>query len=349
MKYVEAKLYKVLSDDKVKCGTCIRGCILKPGQEGFCGNYMNIDGRLYNIGYGNISAFESRPIEIKPFFHFYPGSTAMTFSGWGCNFKCRWCQNYHLSMRKPRNSVGYRIPPKDMIELAIKYRDDGLCASFNEPTIHLEYLIDVFKLSKKHGLYNTIVSNGSLTVEALELLHDSGLDAMNVDIKGCEYTYRRFLGIPNPYKILETARKALELGIHVESVFLIVTGANDSEECIKWVIENHIKYLGVDIPLHINRYYPAYKYDKPPTPIETLLKAYEIALDKGVKYVYIGNIPNTEYMNTKCPRCSEILIVRDQYRTLKCNLNGSKCPKCGYEINIKGACKPTPLRKLLWW
>ncbi|RLG74925.1 MAG: hypothetical protein DRO14_05200, partial [Thermoprotei archaeon] len=203
---------------------------------------------MYNIGYGKVSAIESRPIEIKPFFHFWPGSAATTFSGWGCNFLCPWCQNWSLSKVKPPKESSDIIGPEKVIELAIEWGDDGVCASFNEPTVHLEYLLDVFKLAKARGLYTTIVSNGSLTREALKLLKDAGLDAMNVDIKGCPETYRRFIGIPNPEEVLHTAKYALELGIHVEAVFLVVTGANDWDECVEWVLKSHIKYLGTDVP-----------------------------------------------------------------------------------------------------
>lgn len=336
----EAILQKDLGNGRIKCGTCLRGCVLKHGQTGFCGNYKNIKGKLYNIGYGLVSSIESRPIEIKPFFHFYPGSYATTFSGWGCNFICPWCQNWHLSRRKPNPSRNTYIPPKDLVRKALVYGDDGLCASFNEPTIHLEYLVDVFTLGKKYGLYNTAVSNGSLTSNALRKLRMAGLDAINVDIKGCINTYKRYIGIPNPENILDVARQAKQLGIHVESVFLIVTKANDTEECVEWVINKHIKYLGVDTPLHINRYYPAFKYDRPPTDINLLINAFKLARREGIKYVYIGNIHVTDFLNTKCPKCGKVLIYRTNYETIKCVIGkDNKCPRCGERIPIVGYCR----------
>ena len=330
-----------MPDGRVCCGTCVRGCCIPVGLTGLCGNYENVGGTLYNIGYGKISAIESRPIEIKPFFHFWPGSSATTFSGWGCNFLCPWCQNWSLSKVKPPKEDHDIIEPEKVIELALKWGDDGVCASFNEPTIHLEYLLDVFKLAKARGLYTTIVSNGSLTRDALKLLKEAGLDAMNVDIKGCPETYRRFIGIADPEEILRTARYALELGIHVEAVFLVVTGANDWEECIEWVLKSHIKYLGPDVPLHINRYYPAYMYNKPATSMEKLLEVYKLAKDVGIRYVYVGNVDTLEYMHTRCPNCGEVLIKRSHYGVIKCNLDENKCPTCGEEINLVGACRPS--------
>ena len=322
--------------DRVECGTCIRRCKLKSGQTGFCGNYKNVDGELFNVGYGLLSALESRPIEIKPFFHFYPGSSAMTFSGWGCNFSCPWCQNHHLSKRKPNPEEDPYFPPEKVVEAALKAGDEGTCASFNEPTIHLEYLLDVFELAKGKGLYNTMVSNGSMSSRAIEALYESGLDAMNVDLKGCQETYGRYIGVPNPMEILKTARKALDLGIHVESVFLVVTRANDSEECIRWVLEKHLDYLGPEVPLHVNRYFPAYAYGEPPTKLETLLKVHSMARELGIEYVYIGNVGMPELEATRCPKCGKMLIERSRYRVTYFKLDNSRCLRCGYKITLKG-------------
>lgn len=316
---------------------CIRHCLLKPNGIGFCGNYMNRDGGLVNIGYGIISAHESRPIEIKPLFHFYPGSTAYTFSGYGCNFTCPWCQNYHLSKIYPTSIRGTFISPDTMVRYAELAGDQGLCASFNEPVIHLEYISDVFRLGIKKGFYNVIVSNGSYTKEALDILIDSGLNAISLDIKGCIHAYRRYQSIPDPHIILRNAKYALDNGIYIESVFLIVTDANDDMECIKWVIDQHVNYLGTETPIHINRYQPAYKYWSPATPMDILLYAYNYARDRGVEYVYIGNIWDTKYMNTYCPSCGYPVLRRSYYRLVKSELTDRNgCIKCGYKINVVG-------------
>ncbi len=324
-------------NDRIRCLVCIRRCFLGEGSLGFCGNYMNSGGKLVNVGYGIISAHESRPIEIKPLFHFYPGSSAYTYSGFGCNFTCPWCQNHHLSKMYPSEASGIYIPPETMVRYALLAGDQGLCASFNEPVIHFDYNRRVFELGREKGLYNVLVSNGSYTREALERLIEAGLDAISLDIKGCIKAYRRFQAIANPNEILENARYALERGVHIESVFLVVTGANDDVDCIKWVIDQHVKYLGVETPLHVNRYHPAYKYWREPTPMETLKYAYEYALDKGVKYVYIGNIWDTNYMHTYCPSCGHPVIKRSHYRLVKTDLTDrNRCTRCGHKILIRG-------------
>ncbi len=317
------------------CNICRLNCHIPPGYTGICGNIANIDGKLYDIGYGLLSAIESRPIEIKPLYHFHPNSTALTFSGWGCNYHCLWCQNYCLSMRKPPPPNNY-ISPEKLVKIALKRHDDGLCASFNEPIIHTSYLIDVFKIGRSKGLYNIMVSNGYLTMDAMKLLIESGLDGLNIDIKGCPEAHKHVLKAVKPDAIFKNAEYLIKNGIHLEMVFLIVPGFNDDPECIEWVIKEHYNRLGVDIPLHINRYYPAYKYYKPSTSIRKLLYAYETAKKYGLKYVYIGNIWNKKYETTYCPKCGCPLIIRDGYRVIESRLDGDRCRRCGEKIYLTG-------------
>jgi pyruvate formate lyase activating enzyme len=312
--------------------------------RGFCWNRVNEGGRLYVDTYGLLSAVESRPIEIKPLFHYWPGSSSLTFSGWGCNYRCPWCQNYHLSWEKPAPSSSIYMDPKELVELALKLGDEGICASFNEPGIHLEYVADAAQEARKRGLYATMVTNGYFTEAALKMLVESGVDGFSIDIKGCPRSYRRFLGA-DPEYVLRNARKAIDLGAHVEMVYLIVTGANDSDDCVEWVIGKHIDILGPDVPLHINRYHPANRYYEPPTPLAVLLRAYRIAKREGVNYVYLGNIPYEEYQDTRCPRCGKILIKRRGYNVTYYGLDSdTRCPRCGTRIPIRGRYVSKPSR-----
>ena len=182
-----AKLFKPLNNGDVRCLVCNRMCLIKPGRKGACGNYVNIDGVLYHLGYGVLSAIESRPIEIKPLFHYWPNSTALTFSGFGCNFYCPWCQNHVLSFTHLKGDEP-RYTPTELIKLALAHKDEGLCASFNEPTTLFDFLLDVFSLGKKQGLYSTVVTNGYFSANALKELVDAGADGFSVDIKGCPKT-----------------------------------------------------------------------------------------------------------------------------------------------------------------
>jgi len=320
----------------IVCEVCERHCHIPNGYSGFCGNFANFNDELYFLSYGNLSAIESRPIEIKPLYHFYPNSTALTFSGWSCNFKCIWCQNWHLSMTNPNGRYKV-IEPKSLVEIAIKRGDDGLCASFNEPTIHLPYLLDCFKLARKKGLYNVIVSNGYMTIKSINLLIEAGLNGLNIDIKGCPESHKKFLPSINPEVIYRNAKYFLDNNIHVEMVFLIVTGVNDDVNCIEWVLKKHVDILGSDIPLHISRYFPAYEYDAPPTNVNLLYRVYEWARGEyGIKYVYIGNIWDIKYETTYCPKCNYPLIIRSGHRVIESRLDGNKCRRCGEKIYLTG-------------
>jgi pyruvate formate lyase activating enzyme len=333
----EALLYEKLSGDKVKCGLCERRCLISPGQKGFCKTRLNLDGRLYTLVFGDLSALESRPIEIKPFFQYWPGSTALTFSTWSCNFDCIWCQNQHFSKTEPNPMKSSYCSPERIVGQALLGKDNGLCASFQEPTILTEWVVPLFKIGSKKGLFCCYVSNGYMTVEALRLLKESGMDGLKIDLKGDAETYRKYCGGADVEKVWRNVREAKKLGLHVEVVNLVVTGVNDNEDCLRWVIQRHLKEAGVETPLHFSRYYPAYKFHNPPTKIETLERAYEMARKAGVLYPYLGNVPGHGYEDTYCPNCKEKLIQRLGYTILKYNVSpNKKCLKCGETIHITG-------------
>ncbi|MEM1531835.1 MAG: radical SAM protein [Nitrososphaerota archaeon] len=321
----------------VRCTTCMRFCKVREGGKGICGNYANVNGTLLNIGYGLLSSIESRPIEIKPFFHYWPGSSALTFSNWGCNFYCPWCQNHSISFSRPPVESGVRYAPDDLVEMAKTFGDEGLCASFNEPATQIDFLLDTFSLGSREGLYSTVVTNGYFSRASLKALIESGCDGFSIDIKGCPKAHIKILRGVDPNIVLSNAKYAIELGAHVETVFLVVPRFNDEDDCIKWVIEKHVSMLGEDVPLHINRYYPAHKYAAPPTPLEKLLTAKKMAQEAGVKFVYIGNVGLPELESTCCPTCGKLLIARSGYEVLSYNLNNdNRCPRCNTPVPLRG-------------
>lgn len=333
----ESIFYERLCDDKVKCSLCERRCVISVGARGFCGTRINVDGKLYSLVYGDVSAIESRPIEIKPFYHYWPGSTALTFSTWSCNFICPWCQNFHLSRTLPSPLRASFLDPRLVVELALKYGDQGLCASFQEPTLLTEWAGDVFSRGSKLGLYCCYVSNGYLTIEALNFLKNNGLDGLKIDVKGDAITYSKYLGGLDVEVVWRNVREAKRLGLHVEVVNLIVTDVNDSEDCIRWVIERHVKEAGPDTPIHFTRYFPAYKFKAPPTKVEVLEMAYNLAKKAGIWYPYIGNVPGHKFSHTYCHNCGERVIVRSDFKVLGYYLSDDgRCPKCGVQIPIRG-------------
>lgn len=332
----EALLYE-RAGDAVRCGVCERRCVIFEGGKGACGTRMNVGGKLFTLVYGDLNALESRPIEIKPFFHFWPGSSALTFSTWSCNFKCPWCQNWRLSKTPPELSRGNFVPAERVVELARRHGDHGLCVSFTEPTLLFEFSLDCFTLARRHRLYNTFVSNGYMTAEALEQLRAAGLDAIKIDVKGDAEVYEKLCGGVSVEKVWRNARTAKRLGMHVEIVNLVITGVNDNEACLREIIERHLKELGELTPLHFTRYHPAYKFNNPTTSVETLERACKLAKRLGVAYVYIGNVPGHKYENTYCHECERLLIKRYSYSVLRYEVtNEKRCPNCGVEVPIVG-------------
>jgi len=333
----EALLYEKLSKEKVRCTLCERRCLIAPDQRGTCRTRVNIGGKLYTLVYGDVSALESRPIEIKPFFHYWPGSSALTFSTWSCNFDCVWCQNYHLSKTAPDPAKARHYSPEEIVNIALSGGDEGLCVSFQEPTVLTEWALPVFRLGREKGLYCCYVSNGYMTLEALKLLKKAGMDGLKVDVKGDAETYLKYCGGADVEKVWRNIREARKMGFHVEVVNLVVTDVNDDEECLKEVIERHLKEAGTDTPLHFTRYYPAYKFSNPPTKLETLERAYEMAKKAGIGYPYLGNVHGHKYENTYCPNCGEALIKRLGYTIAQYKItDDEKCPKCRQPIPITG-------------
>lgn len=323
---------------EVRCLTCERKCVISEDKTGFCKTRKNIKGKIYTLVYGEISSLSANPIEKKPLYHFFPGSKALTIGTWGCNFTCPWCQNYEISKFPEKIGTGIYLSPEKFIELIKIYNCQGTSISFNEPTLLLEYSIDVFRLAKSYGYYNTYVTNGYMTEEALNLLIEAGLDSMNIDIKGDKEAVARYCGA-DVEKVWRNAKIAKEKGVWVEITTLVIPGINDDENVLRGIAKRIKNELGKDTPWHVNRYFPAYKFEwevyVSPTPIKTLEKAITIGKEEGLEYVYCGNVPGHPFENTYCPECNFLLIKRYALKVIEYNLSSNnKCPNCGKDIPI---------------
>ncbi|MFB0559351.1 MAG: AmmeMemoRadiSam system radical SAM enzyme [Dehalococcoidales bacterium] len=335
----QALLYEHLKD-KVRCLTCERHCLISEGESGFCASRKNIGGQLYTLEYGEISSISANPIEKKPLFHFYPGTKALTIGCWSCNFTCPWCQNYDISKAPQNIGRGEYISPATFVELIARHRCQGSSVSFNEPTMLFEYSLDVFDLARDKGYYNTYVTNGYMTVRALELLVAHGLDAVNIDIKGEAEAVKRFCGA-DVNIVWRNATLAKKCGVWVELTTLVIPGVNDTEGGLSRIARRIKGELGDDTPWHVNGYYPAYRFSSelyvPPTPVSTLEKVRNIGKAEGLKYVYAGNVPGHPYEHTYCPGCNQLLIERCGFSIARYNITPDKhCPYCGHEIPIIG-------------
>lgn len=324
------KYYETIDNEKIKCLLCRHHCILKNGQVGICGINMNKDRKLVNLVYGHPSSINVDPVEKKPLFHFLPGSDVLSFGTVGCNFKCPFCQNWQIAHTNKVNDKVY-VLPQEMVNLALQYKCESIAYTYNEPSVFYPYARDVGILAKEKGLKNIFVTNGFESVYEIEDMKN-WVDACNVDLKSFKKDYYKKVLKGDLEYVLDTIKRLKDVGIWQEITTLIVPGDNDSEEELTHIAE-FIASVGVEIPWHITRFHPDYKVqDKPPTPMETMIKAYEIGKKAGLKYVYLGNVAIP--VITYCPKCKEELIVRSIYRVekniLKIDENGQgHCPKCG--------------------
>jgi pyruvate formate lyase activating enzyme len=325
--------------DKVRCHVCERRCTISPGGLGWCRTRQNLKGQLITLIYGAVSSLSANPIEKKPLYHFYPGTRALTAGSWSCNFGCPWCQNWEIShpfTRADRPVTGQRTSeiwsPERFVALAKHYGCQGTSISFNEPTLSLEWSLDVFRLARAHGLYNTYVTNGYMTPEALDLLVQAGLDAMNVDLKGDAGAVRRYCKGIDVEKVWSICRLARSQGIHIELTTLVIPTVNDDDRVLRAIAERIAGELGREIPWHVTGYYPAHRFTAPPTPIRTLERAWQIGQEAGLSFVYIGNVTGHRRANTWCPDCATLLIHRIGLEVVASTLHQGKCPRCGHAI-----------------
>jgi pyruvate formate lyase activating enzyme len=331
----EAMFYERLEEDAVRCHLCPHECKIKESRRGICGVRENQEGVLYSLVYGKVVAEAIDPIEKKPLFQFYPGSTAYSLATVGCNFRCRNCQNYDISQmpRDKKRIMGEEKTPEEIVEIAKRYDCRSIAYTYVEPTIFFEFAYDIAKLAHKAGICNVFVSNGYTTEEAIRTLAPY-LDAINVDLKSLsEELYHTNCG-GHVQPVLDAIKLYKRLGVWIEVTTLVIPTLNDTEEEFRGIAE-FIKGVGVDIPWHISQFYPSYKLmDLPRTPVSTLRTARDIGLEVGLRYVYEGNVPGEGGENTCCYNCGTLLIGRYGFQVLENNLTeDAKCPNCGTQID----------------
>ena len=326
-------LYHSLESGKVSCVLCHHNCQILPGKSGICGVRQNREGELFTRVYGNVIAAHVDPIEKKPLYHFLPGTSSFSVATIGCNFRCSFCQNWQISQAskdKDLKKNGQEYSPEDIVYIAKKHRCQSIAYTYTEPTIYFEYAFDTARLAKKEGLANVFVTNGYMSKEALETIHPY-LDACNVDLKAFKEDFYKEMCGAHLEPVLDSIKLMKKLDIWVEITTLIIPGRNDSEQELAQ-IARFIKEIDPDIPWHISRFHPDYKYvDANATPVESLRLAYNIAKNEGLRFIYIGNVLG-ESEGTACPRCHKLLIARQGFYISENKMPGGKCPFCGTSI-----------------
>ncbi len=326
----EARLYEKLADHKVHCHLCAHECQIDPGKRGICQVRENRDGTLFTLVYGRLIAENIDPIEKKPLFHFLPGSRSYSIATIGCNFQCLHCQNYDIS-QYPRfhqgKITGEPRTPQDIVRGALHNRAATISYTYTEPTIFFEFAEDTARLAKEQGIRNVFVSNGFMTKTSATSLA-SFIDADNIDLKSFRDAHYRKICKAKLQPVLDTIALLKKAGVWVEVTTLIIPGLNDSDEELR-DIARFLLSVHPGIPWHVSAFYPTYQMlDRPRTPASTLLRARDIGLQEGLRYVYTGNIPGQGGEDTHCYACGALLIERIGYTIRRHNLLEGKCPQC---------------------
>lgn len=325
----QAKFWESKGDTTVQCHLCPHHCVIKDGKNGICRIRTNKEGTLYAREYGKVVSMGIDPIEKKPLYHFYPGSDILSVGANGCNFTCEFCQNWQVS----QFDQGTRyVAPEELVDMAFEHKSVGLAYTYTEPLIWYEYVYDCSKLAHEKGLKNVLVTNGYVSAEpAQELL--PYIDALNIDLKSMDPEfYTKICGGK-----IEPVKDFIKLSAqhaHVELTNLIIPTHNDSDEQLDELCR-FVASVNPDIPLHFSAYFPQYKMDAPRTPVETLLRARDIAR-KYLKYVYLGNVHTADGSDTLCPHCHAVLVKRTGYATRFENIEDGVCIQCNEKITIIG-------------
>jgi len=339
----EAMLYDRLENDAVQCRVCPRLCHIAPGKSGTCRARANREGTLYAITYGRVCSVAADPIEKKPLYHFFPGTTVLSLGSVGCNFACRHCQNWQIAHADPADALRdlRDLPIRNLSVLAANNECQGVAWTYNEPTIWLEYILDGAQAAHERGLYTVLVTNGYITADALAVLGPH-IDAYRVDVKGfTNEQYKELCRIPDLTPVLEAAEEAkAEYGCHVEIVTNVIPSFNDDDATLRGIADWIVERLGPETPWHVTRFMPHLEFAHlPPTPIPTLEHAVRLGHDAGLSFVYLGNVPGHEGENTVCPNCKRLLVRRTGDAVEDVALRGTLCAMCGENVNVRTSLK----------
>ena len=328
----EASFWDSLENQRVVCKLCPKECKVDDLERGYCGVRENKEGKYYTHVYGAVCAAHTDPMEKKPFFHFLPGTNAFSIATAGCNMDCAFCQNWEISQIRPEQVESYYLLPDEVAETARRTQAKSIAYTYTEPVIFYEYMYDCAVASRSQGIRNVMVSNGYIQEKPLRKLCGV-LDGIKVDLKSFRQKYYQEICAGDLKPVLDSLEIIHDEKVWCEIVYLIVPTLNDSEaeidELCAWVAAR----LGPDVPLHFTRFHPQYRLKNlPSTPVSSLEMALEIAKNKGLHYVYLGNVPGHEAESTRCPACKEIVVKRIGFTVLEQSIRAGKCAHCGNPI-----------------
>lgn len=328
----EALWWQAEDDGRILCTLCPRLCRMGEGQAGFCYIRKNVAGKLYSFGYGMSTGFAIDPIEKKPLNHFLPGTGVLSFGTAGCNLGCRFCQNWSISKAKLDEAKSRDITPEQVIRLALRHKVPSIAFTYNDPVIWGEFVIDISRLARAHGLNSVMVTAGYITPQARPQVFRH-IDAANVDLKAFTERFYHKITFSHLAPVLDTLKWLKnETDVWLEITNLMIPGENDDPDETKRLCEWVVVNLGDGVPIHFTAFHPDFKLtDKPGTPAATLKRARQIALSAGIKFCYVGNIIDDDGQTTYCPRCGRALIRRSWHDILEYRLQVNSC-LCGETI-----------------
>ncbi len=329
-----------LPDGRLECRLCPRFCKLNEGQRGFCFVRKRLDNQIVLTTYGRSSGFCIDPIEKKPLNHFLPGTSVLSFGTAGCNLGCRFCQNWDISKAREWDKLADAASPEEIAREARRHGCRSVAFTYNDPVIFAEYAIDVAQACREQGLRTVAVTAGYITPEARTDFYQH-MDAANVDLKAFSEDFYHRLCFASLAPVLETLKFLKETDVWFEVTTLLIPDENDSDLEIHRAAEWFAANLGPDVPWHFTAFHPDFKMlNKPRTSRQTLDRARQIALSKGLHYVYTGNVHDPDGSSTFCPGCGKLLIERDWYQLGEWNLIDHRCEYCG--AYIPGHFEPRP-------
>ena len=324
--------YYIKTPRGIKCQICPNECIIKTGEIGDCRTRLRKGDKLYTIAYSNPCSLHIDPIEKKPLYHFLPSSTIYSVAIAGCNLICLNCQNWSISQTSPTKTRNYNVPPTKLVEQAIKNNCKSIAYTYSEPIVFYEYMRDSAVIAKQKKIKTVMVSAGYINEKPLREVAKY-LDAANIDLKSFSDEIYLKLCAGKLEPVLRTLKILKEMNVWLEITNLVVPSWTDDLKMIrkmcKWLKTNNFD----DTPIHFSRFYPHYKLTQlPPTPVLTLENARKVALEEGLKHVYVGNVPGTKSSNTVCPHCKNTIVERKGYRIFKKNIKAGKCGVCGKPV-----------------
>jgi pyruvate formate lyase activating enzyme len=328
----EIRFYKQLEDGRIQCQVCPRGCKIADQERGYCGNKENRGGKYYSLVYGRPCAVNIDPIEKKPLFHVFPGSSSFSIATAGCNIECHFCQNWQIAQFRPEQVRSEWLPPEAVVDMAKSNGCQTVAYTYSEPVTFYDYMLDTAIAGERRGIGSVVITNGYINEEPLRLLCEH-VTAVKVDLKAFTEKFYKEICRGELKPVQETLRRLVGWGMWTEIVVLIIPTLNDDPaeitEMAKWISGE----LSPQVPVHFTRFHPCYKIkDLPPTPVATLERCHALAREQGLQFAYVGNLPGHSMENTHCPKCGEVVVGRVGFTVTRLNLNQGRCGSCGQEI-----------------